>query len=99
MKKDLKKPLKKLRVDGGASKNNLLMQMQSDYSSLKVERPKIFETTALGAAMMAGLGVGIFPNLQAIEKIWQKDAEFSPKMNAKDKKTRIAKWLEAVKKA
>jgi glycerol kinase len=99
MKKDLKKPLKKLRVDGGASKNNLLMQMQSDYSSLKVERPKIFETTALGAGLMAGLGVGIFPDLQAIEKIWQKDADFSPKMNAKNKKARIDKWLTAVRKA
>lgn len=96
MKKDLKKPLKKLRVDGGASKNNLLMQMQSDYSSLKVERPRIFETTALGAALMAGLGVGLFKNLQAIEKIWQKDAEFSPKIDSKTKKYRIEKWLAAV---
>ncbi len=99
MKKDLKKPLKKLRVDGGASKNNLLMQMQSDYSSLQVERPRIFETTALGAALMAGLGVGLFPNLQAIEKIWQKDAEFLPKMSLKNKKERIKKWLSAVRKA
>jgi glycerol kinase len=99
MKKDLKKPLKKLRVDGGASKNNLLMQMQSDYSALDVERPKIFETTALGAGLMAGLGVGMFENLSAIEKIWQKDAEFNPKMNAKDRKARIEKWLKAVEKA
>lgn len=99
MKKDLKKPLKKLRVDGGASKNNLLMQMQADYSSLKVERPKIFETTALGAGLLAGLGVKMFPNLQAIEKIWKKDAEFSPALNSSGKKARIQKWLIAVGKA
>jgi glycerol kinase len=99
MKKDLKKPLKKLRVDGGASKNNLLMQMQADYSSLKVERPKIFETTALGAALLAGLGAGIFENLKAIEKIWKKDAEFSPQLSSKLRKERREKWLNAVRKA
>ena len=99
MKKDLKKPLKKLRVDGGASKNNLLMQIQSDYSALKVERPKIFETTALGAGLMAGLGVGMFANLAAIEKIWAKDAEFSPKISAGDRKARLEKWLKAVARA
>lgn len=75
------------------------MQMQSDYSSLKVERPKIFETTALGAAFMAGLGFGIFKNLQEIEQIWQKDAEFSPQMTTKNKKVRIEKWLKAVERA
>lgn len=99
MKKDLKKPLKKLRVDGGASRNNLLMQMQADYSQLKVERPLIFETTALGAALMAGLGVGLFEDLSSIEAIWKKDAEFSPQMKNKDRKERLRRWLEAVKKS
>lgn len=99
MKKDVGRPLKKLRVDGGASRNNLLMQMQSDYLNLKVERPKIFETTALGAALMAGLGVGLFKSLSDIEKIWKKDAEFKPKMAAKERKKRQVQWLRAVEKA
>jgi glycerol kinase len=73
--------------------------MQADYSSLKVERPKIFETTALGAALLAGLGAGIFENLKAIEKIWKKDAEFSPQLSSKLRKERREKWLNAVRKA
>jgi glycerol kinase len=99
MKKDLKKPLKKLRVDGGASKNDLLMQMQADYSQLLVERPEIFETTALGAALMAGLGAGLFPDLQSLEKIWKKEAEFKPQLKPKLRAERLRRWLQAVRRA
>lgn len=99
MKKDIGKPLRKLRVDGGASRNNLLMQIQSNYLNLTVERPEIFETTALGAALMAGLGAGIFKDLSEIEKVWKKNAEFNPNMKAADRKKRVEHWLQAVKKA
>lgn len=99
MKKDMGKPLRKLRVDGGASKNNLLMQLQADYLNVSVERPKIFETTAMGAALLAGLGAGLFKSLNEVQKIWQKDADFSPNMKIADRKARMKKWLAAVEKA
>lgn len=99
MKKDIGRPLKMMKVDGGASRNSLLMQLQSDFLNLKVIRPEIFETTALGAALMAGLGVGLFKDLKSIEQIWRKEAEFKPKMKTTDRKKRLAQWLEAVKRA
>ncbi len=99
MLKDTRKPLRKLRVDGGASRNNLLMQIQSDYLDVIVERPQVFETTALGAALMAGLGAGIFKDLREVEKVWKKDGEFQPKMKPADRKKRRQQWLQAVSKA
>lgn len=99
MEKDTKKRLKTLRVDGGASRNDLLMQIQSDYLGIKVERPMIFETTALGAALLSGLGSGLFKSLDEIKKIWQKQAEFSPQMKKVDRQKRQAQWLKAVSKA
>lgn len=99
MKKDIGRPLRKVRVDGGASRNNLLMQIQADYLDLVVERPRVFETTALGAALMAGLGAGLFKDLSEIEKVWQKDTEFQPKMKAAARKQRQQHWLKAVERA
>ena len=99
MEKDTKKKLKTLRVDGGASKNDLLMQIQADYLGIKVERPVIFETTALGAALLSGLGSGVFKNLEEIKKIWLKQAEFQSQMSVKARKLRQAQWLKAVNKA
>ena len=74
--------LKELRVDGGASVNNLLMQMQCDLLGVPVVRPKVNETTALGAACLAGLAVGYWKNLADIEKHWQVDRKFKPTMKA-----------------
>ena len=99
MQADTRKKLKILRVDGGASKNDLLMQIQSDYLGIKVERPVVFETTALGAALLSGLGSGVFKNLADIKKIWQKQAEFTPTMKTKDRQNRQKQWLKAVAKA
>lgn len=99
MEKDTKKKLKMLRVDGGASKNDLLMQIQSDYLGIKVERPVIFETTAFGAALLSGLGSGLFKSLDQIKNIWQKQAEFHSQMKSSDRKKRQTQWLKAVNKA
>ena len=88
--------LKSLRVDGGASSNNFLMQFQSDMLNVPVERPRITETTALGAAYLAGLAVGYFkrPN---IAKQWQLDTQFKPKIKLQDRNALYALWKKAVK--
>ena len=72
--------IKELRVDGGATVNNQLMQFQSDILNCKVVRPKITETTALGAAYLAGLAVGYWKNIEEIQQQWQVDKSFSPQM-------------------
>ena len=97
MEKDSKVTLKALKVDGGASANNLMMQFQSDILDTPVERPKIIETTALGAAYLAGLAVGFWKK-KDIEKSWQLDKKFNPEMSAKERKTKYAGWKKAVKK-
>ncbi|EQD79848.1 protein containing Carbohydrate kinase, FGGY, partial [mine drainage metagenome] len=81
MQKDIASPIKILKVDGGASANNLLMQMQADYLRAPCVRPKVIETTAMGAAFLAGLGIGIWKNRQDLQKIWRKDREFSPSLS------------------
>ena len=99
MQKDLKKKLKRLRVDGGASANNLLMQLQADYLNSSVDRPQQIETTAAGACYLAGLGIGLWKNLDDIRKIWKKDREFNPQMKPSDLKKRRISWDQAVRKA
>lgn len=99
MSKDLKKKIKSIRVDGGAAENNLLMQLQSDYTQSKVVRPKLIETTGIGAAYLAGIGYGIWKSTSEIEKIWKLDKEFKPEMKAKDLKSRLTKWATAIRKA
>jgi glycerol kinase len=99
MQKDLQKKMKRLRVDGGASANNLLMQMQADYLNTIVDRPQQIETTAIGAAYLAGLGVGFWKNVEEVRAIWKKDREFSPKLSVQKIKLRRASWEKAVKKA
>ena len=78
MQKDSEIELKELRVDGGAAANNLLMQFQADILESAVIRPKIIETTALGAAYLAGLAVGYWPSIDDIKKQWQADRRFEP---------------------
>ena len=99
MEKDLGKKLKGLRVDGGASVNGLLMQMQADYMGATVLRPKQIETTSIGAAYLAGLGVGYWSSLEEIKRIWMVDQEFKSQMSLKERKLRIESWQKAVKKA
>lgn len=81
--------LKKLRVDGGAVKNNLLMQFQSDLLNVTVERPRINETTALGAAYLAGLAVGFWEDRKDIDSQWEMEREFDPAMKEEKRKNFI----------
>jgi glycerol kinase len=85
-----------LRVDGGAAANNLLMQFQSDILGIKVVRPKILETTALGAGFFAGLAVGFWRNIGELQTLWQKDMEFSPNLDKRATGKLLQDWKEAV---
>lgn len=85
-----------LRVDGGASANNLLMQFQSDILDTVITRPKILETTALGAAYLAGLAVGFWDNLDAIGNQWQEDRRFTPALDGLTRDKLLAGWKNAL---
>ncbi len=89
--------IKELRVDGGATVNNQLMQFQSDILNTKVVRPKITETTALGAAYLAGLAVGYWKNLDDIQEQWQVDISFSPEMDDTARNELVNGWQRAVR--
>ena len=91
--------LKELRVDGGAAANNLLMQMQADFSGVPVVRPKVLETTALGAAYLAGLAVGFWSGVDEIASQWQIDRRFEPQMSADARAAKLARWHKAVARA
>jgi len=91
--------LTELRVDGGASRNNLLMQMQADVLGVPVVRPRQTETTALGAAMLAGLAVGLWADAGEIAARWQVDRRFEPRLAEGARRTRLARWQEAVARA
>jgi len=96
MQKDSGIDIRELRVDGGATVNNLLMQFQADLLQAKVVRPKITETTALGAAYLAGLAVKYWGNMEEIKKQWQLDKTFSPKLKAEETHSLINEWHRAV---
>ncbi|MCY7379131.1 MAG: glycerol kinase GlpK [Gemmatimonadaceae bacterium] len=91
--------LKELRVDGGASANNLLMQLQADLLNVPVVRPKVAETTALGAAYLAGLAVGYWKSQADIARQWQVDARFTSTMKPAVRKRIAAGWLRALSRA
>jgi glycerol kinase len=99
MEKDSGIKLKALRVDGGAVKNNFMMQFQSDILGTKVERPVIQETTALGAAYLAGLAVGFWKDEKDISTNWQLEQDFKPKMKKADSAKLYKGWKLAVKAA
>ncbi len=88
--------LTELRVDGGASANDLLMQIQADLLGVPIVRPVNVETTALGAAYLAGLGAGIWPSTDEIAKIWVEDRRFEPSIDADERAQRLAGWRAAV---
>lgn len=97
MERDCGLPIANLKVDGGASRNNLLMQFQSDILDTQVLRPVITETTALGAAYLAGLGVGFWDSIDQINSQWKIEHEFSPMENRKKVAQQLAGWHNAVK--
>ncbi len=91
--------LHELRVDGGAAVNNLLMQIQADAIQTKVVRPKVTETTALGAAYLAGLAVGFWKNMDEIKQQWQVDKTFNPVTDTTQIKKVIKDWKKAVERS
>ena len=99
MQNDSKLKLKSLKVDGGASNNNFLMQFQSDILNVDIDRPKIVETTALGAAYLAGLSVGFYIGRNEITSKWSVEKEFNPNMS-EEKRCKLYKgWKKAVSRA
>lgn len=96
MAKDSGLPLTELRVDGGASQNNLLMQMQADALGVPVVRSKVTETTALGAAYLAGLATGFWTDAQEISSQWAQDQTFEPQVSGQHREEGQARWREAV---
>ncbi len=91
--------LEEVRVDGGMTANELLMQFQADILGVDVVRPKVAETTALGAAYAAGLAVGYWSSLAEIESLWAEDARWSPEMGAGDRDRLHHRWQEAVQRS
>jgi glycerol kinase len=91
--------LSELRVDGGASKNDLMMQFQADMLGVPVVRPKVTETTALGAAYLAGLAVGFYPDRETIAKQWAVDEHFNPSMDTDKRGQLLHDWRRALERA
>ncbi len=89
-------PITELRVDGGAAANNSLMAFQADLAQVRVIRPKVLETTAMGAAFFAGLAVGYWQNIAEIRQIWQKDMNFESQMPAMTRDELLRNWHKAV---
>ena len=96
MQQDTGLTLASLKADGGASRDHFLMQFQSDIIHCKVRRPAIRETTALGAAYLAGLGVGVWDSLDEIKKLWECDIVYEPQMSEDQRQDLMRHWHEAV---
>ncbi len=96
MQRDAHHPLIELRVDGGATTNDLLMQFQADLLGVPVVRPQVTETTALGAAYLAGLGTGFWSSPTAVAANWRAERRFEPQMSRDEANARLARWAQAV---
>ena len=99
MQQDAGMKLAQLKVDGGASVNNALMQFQADLLDVPVVRPVVAETTALGAAYLAGLAVGYWENLDDVARNWQLERRFTPGMSAAERDERYRQWQRGVERA
>lgn len=99
MEMDSGRKLSILRVDGGACASDLLMQTQADLLGLTVERPRNVETTALGAAMLAGLGAGVWSDIDSLTRIREVERKFAPTITVNDRRARMKVWKKAVKRA
>ena len=95
MERDLGRRMVDLKVDGGAAANNLLMQLQADYLGREIIRPKVIETTVAGACFLAGLGVGIWKDTEALAKVWRADQRFPSRMGTRPRRRRLASWQQA----
>ena len=96
MAKDMNDRLTELKVDGGASRNNLLMQFQADLLGIDVVRPKITETTAIGAAYLAGLGVGYWDSVDELRRQWKVERTFTPNLDSETVRTAREGWADAI---
>jgi len=96
MEDDAGDSLVELRVDGGAAANDLLMQMQADFLGREIVRPEVTETTALGAALLAGLGRGIFDDLETIRATWKRDRQFDPEISSERRRQFLDRWNDAL---
>lgn len=96
MAKDMNDRLTELKVDGGASRNNLLMQFQADLLGIDVVRPKITETTAIGAAYLAGLGVGYWGSVDELRRQWKVERTFTPNLDSETVRTAREGWADAI---
>jgi len=97
MEKDAGVPLQNLKVDGGAARNNLLMQFQADLLGVNVVRPRTTETTALGAAFLAGLATGVWSDIDELKDVWQAQRQFHPSLPPAIVAAAKARWAEAIK--
>jgi glycerol kinase len=96
MQNDLAEPLTRLKVDGGASANDLLMQFQADVLGVPLIRPAVIETTALGAAMIAGIGAGVFADAPSVAGVWRADRSFAPSIDGAAREVHLARWREGL---
>ncbi len=99
MQRDASRPLTMLKVDGGAAANNLLMQFQSDVLGVEIVRPALVETTALGAAFLAGLGTGVWKDQDDVRKTWREERRFKPTTDRTAVTAHLARWDAAVARA
>jgi glycerol kinase len=96
MQKDAGCAVHEVRADGGAARNDLLMQFQADLLGVPVVRPKVTETTALGAACLAGLAIGFWASAEEVAAQWQAERRFAPQMPAAWREALMARWARAV---
>ena len=99
MQSDVDRPIRRMRVDGGAANNDLLMQFQADILGLRINRPTMVETTALGAAYLAGLAVGVFDDLNSVVEAYRIERSFESEMTTEDRETHLRRWQDAVRRA
>jgi len=99
MRAEAHRPIPVFRVDGGACQNDLLMQFQADLLGIPVERPRLIETTAFGAAFLAGLATGVWKDREEIRRGWKVGKRFEPRMKDAERETRLARWRRAVEAA
>ena len=98
MEKDIGSRMQSLKVDGGASANNFLMQLQADYLDRPITRPEVIETTVAGACFLAGLGEGVWSSPDEVAKVWRSDRSFDAAMADDARTARFASWQSAVAK-